>query len=124
MFGVSRMEGNTEHRPFLKKNPTSDIKTTYVVTDIGIRIIHTPSCEKNPGKNVSKYGIFKMMLNAERCSVLPSSTVALLNPCVLYDPTCTTGIGVEEVALLQGIGEQPELNPCVRYSMTPPVQLG
>jgi hypothetical protein len=41
MFGVSRMEGNTEHWPFLKKkNPTSDIKTMYVVTDIGSRIIH------------------------------------------------------------------------------------
>jgi hypothetical protein len=37
MFGVSRMEGNTEHRPLKKK---TDIKTTYVVTDIGSRIIH------------------------------------------------------------------------------------
>ncbi len=40
MFGVSRMEGNTEHRPFFKKKPTSDIKTTYVATDIESRIIH------------------------------------------------------------------------------------
>jgi hypothetical protein len=35
MFGVSRMEGNTEHRPFKKKKSTSDIKTLYVATDIG-----------------------------------------------------------------------------------------
>jgi hypothetical protein len=49
-----------------KKNCTSDIKTTYgVVTDIGSRIIHTPSCEK---KITEKrfLSIFKMVLNAEK----------------------------------------------------------
>jgi hypothetical protein len=77
MFGVSRMEGNTEHLPFFKKNSTSDIKTMYMVSDIVSRFIHTPSCEK---KNTEKLflSIFKMMLNAERCSVLPGSTEPLL----------------------------------------------
>jgi hypothetical protein len=52
MFCVSRMEGNTEHRPLKKKkNSTSDIKTMYVVSDIKSKIIHTPSCEKKSQKN-------------------------------------------------------------------------
>jgi hypothetical protein len=46
VFGVRCMAGDTEHRPFFKKNSTFDIKTTYVISDIGSRIIHTPSCEK------------------------------------------------------------------------------
>jgi hypothetical protein len=50
MFGVSRREGNTEHRPLKKKKSTSDIKTTYVATDIESRIFHTPSCEKKSKK--------------------------------------------------------------------------
>jgi hypothetical protein len=77
MFGISRMEGNTEHRSYKKnKNSTSGIKTTYVATDIGSRIFHTPSCEKKITEKMF-LSIFKIMLNAERCSVLPSSCTDL-----------------------------------------------
>jgi hypothetical protein len=39
---------------FLKKNSTSDMKTMYVFSDIGSRIIHTPSCGKKSRKKCFK----------------------------------------------------------------------
>ena len=67
-----RVTPNTN--PFLKKRGTSGIKTIYMASDIGSRIIHGPSCEKKSRKKCV-LSIFKMKLNAQRCSVLAGSTV-------------------------------------------------
>jgi hypothetical protein len=56
MFGVSRMEGNTEHRPFFyKKNllPISKPRMWLLISEVELFI--RPPVKKNPGKNVSKY---------------------------------------------------------------------
>jgi hypothetical protein len=55
MFGVSRMEGNTEHRPFLKKIllPISKPRMWLLISEVELCI--RPPVKENPGKNVSKY---------------------------------------------------------------------